>query len=55
MAELELYFEVLPALEAMGRQDLTAIIRRKIWLFQAEHRLRLNYLRPIVKKMLGRR
>ena len=53
-AELELYFEVLPALEALGRQDLTAIIRRKIWLFQAEHRLRLNYLRPIVKKMLGR-
>lgn len=55
LAELELYFEVLPALEAMGRQDLTAIIRRKIWLFQAEHTLRLNYLRPVVKKLLGRR
>lgn len=53
-AELELYLEVLPALEAMGRQDLTAIIKRKIWLFHAEHKLHLNYLRPIVKKMLGR-
>jgi hypothetical protein len=55
LAELELYLEVLPALEAMGRQDLTAIIKRKIWLFQAEHTLRLNYLRPVVKKLLGRR
>lgn len=53
-AELELYFDVLPLLDAMGRQDLTAIIKRKIWLFQTEHKLRLNYLRPIVKKLLGR-
>ena len=53
-AELELYFEVLPPLEAMGRQDLTAIIKRKIWLFQAEHRFGVNHLRPIAKKILCR-
>lgn len=54
-AELELYLEILPELDAMGRRDLAAILRRKIRLFQAEHRLRLNYLRPVVKKILGRR
>ncbi len=53
-AELELYFEVLPFLDAMGRQDLTTIIRRKIRLFEAEHALRLHYLRPIFRKLLGR-
>lgn len=54
-AELELYLEVLPALEAQGRHDLTEIIKRKIWLFEAEHRLRLNHLRPLLKKLLGRK
>jgi hypothetical protein len=54
-AELELYYEVLTPLEEMGRHDLTTIIKRKIWLFKAEHKLRLNYLRPVVKKLLGRR
>jgi hypothetical protein len=54
-AELELYLEVLPTLETMGRHDLTAIIKRKIWLFQAEHKLRLNYLRPVFKTLLGRK
>jgi hypothetical protein len=53
-AELELYFEVLPFLDAMGRQDLTTIIRRKIRLFEAERALRLHYLRPIFRKLLGR-
>lgn len=54
-AELELYLEVLAPLEAMGRHDLTAIIKRKIWLFQAERKLGLNHLRPIAKRILGRR
>jgi hypothetical protein len=53
--ELEYFIELVEPLEAMGRQDLAAIIKRKIWLFQTEHKLRLNYLRPIAKKMLGRR
>jgi hypothetical protein len=52
--ELEYFIELVAPLEAMGRQDLAAIIKRKLWLFQTEHKLRLNYLRPIVKKMLGR-
>ena len=54
-AELELYREVLAPLEAMGRHDLTAIIKRKIWLFQAERKLGLYHLRPIAKRILGRR
>jgi len=52
--ELEYFLELVAPLEAMGRQDLAAIIKRKLWLFQTEHRLRLNYLRPIAKKILGR-
>ena len=53
-AEMELYLELLPPLEAMGRKDLTTIIRRKMWLFQTEHALKLNRLRPLAKKILGR-
>ena len=52
--ELE-YFEELPEpLEAVGRADLARLIRRKLWLFNAEHRLGLNRLRPFAKKLLGR-
>jgi hypothetical protein len=54
-AELELYLELLPLLESMGRKDLAAIIKRKIWLYQTEHALRLDRLRPFAKKILGRR
>jgi len=54
-AELELYLELLSPLEAMGRKDLTEIIKRKMWLFQTEHALHLHYLRPVAKKLLGRR
>jgi len=53
-AEMELYLELLSPLEAMGRKDLTAIIKRKMWLFQTEHALKLNRLRPLAKKLLGR-
>lgn len=52
--ELEYFLELVEPLEAMGRQDLASIIKRKLWLFQTEHRLRLNYLRPLAKKILGR-
>jgi hypothetical protein len=52
--EVEYFSELISPLEEIGRQDLAAIIKRKLWLFQAEHALRLNYLRPIAKKMLGR-
>jgi hypothetical protein len=52
--ELEYFLELIEPLEAIGRQDLATIIKRKLWLFQTEHKLRLNCLRPIVKKILGR-
>lgn len=52
--EVEYFVELLSPLEKIGRQDLAAIIKRKLWLFQTEHMLGLNYLRPIVKKLFGR-
>jgi hypothetical protein len=52
--ELEYFVELIAPLEEMGRQDLAAIVKHKLWMFQTEHALRLNYLRPIVKRMLGR-
>lgn len=52
--EVEYFVELISPLEAMGRHDLAASIKRKLWLFQTEHALRLNYLRPIAKKLLGR-
>lgn len=52
--EVEYFVELIAPLEAMGRRDLAAIIKRELWLFQTEHALRLNHLRPIVKKLLGR-
>ena len=53
-AEVEYFLELLSPLEKMGRQDLAAIIKRKLWLFQTEHMLGLHYLRPIAKKLFGR-
>ncbi|TXH76111.1 hypothetical protein [Thiobacillus sp.] len=53
--ELAFYLELLAPLEAMGRKDLMTLIKRKMWLFQTEHALRLHYLRPVAKKFLGRR
>jgi len=53
--ELEYFVELIAPLEEMGRQDLAAIVKHKLWMFQTEHALGLNYLRPIAKKMLGRR
>lgn len=52
--EVEYFVELISPLEKMGRQDLAAIIKRKLWLFQTEHALGLNYLRPIAKRLLGR-
>lgn len=52
--ELEYFIELVSPLEEMGRQDLADLIKRKLWMFKAEHTLRLNYLRPIAKKLLGR-
>lgn len=52
--EVEYFVELISPLEQMGRADLAAIIKRKLWLFQTEHALNLNYLRPIAKKILGR-
>lgn len=53
--EVEYVAELVSPLEEMGRRDLADILKRKLWLFQAEHTLRLNYLRPIAKKLLGRK
>lgn len=53
--ELEYFIELISPLEEIGRQDLATIIKRKLWLYQIEHALRLNYLRPIAKKILGRK
>jgi hypothetical protein len=50
--EVEYFAELIPALENNGRRDLASIVRRKLWLFNAEHTLGLNHLRPIVKKIL---
>ena len=52
--EVEYFVELILPLEEMGRADLAAIIKRKLWLFRTEQALKLNYLRPLVKKMLGR-
>lgn len=52
--EVEYFVELISPLEKMGRQDLAAIIKRKLWLFQTERALGLNYLRPIAKRLLGR-
>ncbi|MFH1819231.1 MAG: hypothetical protein ABIK08_05585 [Pseudomonadota bacterium] len=41
-------------IEVMGREDLTAIIKRKMRLFQTEHALKLYRFRPFAKKLLGR-
>ncbi len=53
-AEVEYPVELISPLEEIGRQDLADIIKRRLWLFHTEHALRLNYLRPIMKKMLRR-
>lgn len=52
--ELEYFEELLEPLESIGRQDLAAIVRRKLWLFNTEHQLGLNHLRPIARRLLGR-
>jgi hypothetical protein len=52
--EVEYFDELISPLEAMGRHDLATIIKRRLWMFQTEHTLGLNHLRPIVKKLLGR-
>lgn len=52
--EVEYFIELIVPLERMGRSDLAAIIKRKLWLFQTEHALGLNHLRPFAKKLLGR-
>jgi hypothetical protein len=54
-AEVGYFTELVSPLEDMGRHDLAAMIRRKLWLFHTEHALGLNYLRPVAKKLLGRR
>lgn len=53
--EVEYFVELILPLEQIGRHDLAAIIKRKLWMFHTEHALRLNYLRPIAKRILGRR
>jgi hypothetical protein len=53
--EVEFFDELVTPLEEMGRKDLASMIRRRLWMFQTEHALGLNYLRPIVKTILGRR
>lgn len=52
--EVEYFVELLSPLEKTGRQDLAAIIKRKLWLFQTERMLGLHHLRPIAKRLLGR-
>lgn len=52
--EVEYFIELITPLDEMGRSDLAGIIKRKLWLFQAEHTLGLDRLRPIAKKLLGR-
>lgn len=52
--EVEYFVELISPLEKMGHQDLAAIIKRELWLFQTERALGLNYLRPIAKKLFGR-
>lgn len=53
--EVEYFAELVSPLEEMGRRDLADILKRKLWLFQAEHTLGLNRLRPIAKRLLGRK
>lgn len=52
--EVEYFAELVTPLEAIGRHDLAATVRRKLWLFQTEYALGLNHLRPYAKKLLGR-
>lgn len=52
--ELEYYIELISPLEEIGRRDLASIIKRKLWLFQTEHTLGLNHLRPFARKLLNR-
>jgi hypothetical protein len=50
--EVEFFAELVAPLEAIGRPDLAATVRRKLWLFRAEHALGFNRLRPVIKRML---
>lgn len=53
--ELEYFVELIQPLEDIGRHDLAALVKRKLWLYQTEHALGLHHLRPVVKTILGRR
>lgn len=52
--ETEYFSELIEPLREMGRHDLASMIKKKLWLFQAEHALGLNHLRPVAKRLLGR-
>jgi hypothetical protein len=52
--EVEFFDELVTPLEDMGRRDLAASIRRKLWMFKTEQALGLHHLRPVAKKLLGR-
>ena len=53
--EVEYVAELVSPLEEMGRRNLADILKRKLWLFQTEHTLGLNHLRPIAKELLVRK